>query len=91
MKFYPIDEFKTMSEDIIGSLSSADEAIITEGGKPAAVLMKISNDNFDDLMQSIRQARLMITINSMRQKTAERGYMTDEEIDAEIAAVRRGE
>lgn len=91
MKFYPVDELKTMPESIIGSLTAIDEAVITEGGKPAAIMLKVSNDNFDEMIQVIRQVKAMISFDLIRKKSAENGYMTDDEINAEIAAARRGE
>lgn len=91
MKFYTVDELKTIPENILGSLTAINDAIITEGGKPAAIMLKVTNDNFDEVIQAIRQAKAMTAFNLMRQQAAENGYMTDEEINAEIAAARRGE
>lgn len=91
MKFYPVDELKSKSRSIIDSLTSSDDAVITDSGKPAAIMLKISNDNFDEFIQAITQAKAMTAINLMRQHSAKRKSITEEEIEAEIAAVRRGE
>lgn len=37
------------------------------------------------------RTKAMIAFNSMRAKAAKRGYMSDVEVEAEIAAARRGE
>ncbi len=91
MKFYTVDELKTIPESIIADLTACNDAVITENGKPTAIMLKISNDNFDELIQSIKQARGMTAFKLMREQAAKNGYMTDEEINAEIAAARRGE
>lgn len=91
MKFYPVDELKSKSRSIIDSLTSSDDAVITDSGKPAAIMLKISNDNFDEFIQAITQAKAMTAFNFLREQSRKNGFMTDEEIEAEIAAARRGE
>ncbi|MCM1579526.1 MAG: hypothetical protein NC078_12090 [Ruminococcus sp.] len=91
MKFYTVDEMKTIPEEILGGLTAINDAIITDKGKPAAIMLKITNDNYDDLILSIKQARAMSAIKLMQQQSEMNGIMTPEEIDAEIAAARRGE
>ena len=54
-------------------------------------MLDITDGSFEETLKAVRQARAMIAFNSMRAKAAERGYMSDEEIEAEIAAARRGE
>ena len=42
-------------------------------------------------MKAVRQVKAEIAFTSMRAKAATDGYLSDEEIEAEIAAARRGE
>ena len=48
-----------------------------------------NNFDFDEAVKAVRQAKAMIAFNSMRAKAAKQGYMSDDEIEAEIAAYRR--
>lgn len=41
--------------------------------------------------KAVRQAKAMMAFNSMRERACENGFMSDEEIMAEINAARRGE
>ena len=41
-------------------------------------------------LKLVRQARAFIAFALMRMKSAAKGYMTDAEIEAEVAAARRG-
>lgn len=51
----------------------------------------IQDGSFAEMMKAVEQAKAMIAFSSMRAKAAARGYMSDEEIEAEIAAARRGD
>ena len=89
MNFYTTRDLQTIPANIWNTLSSDGEVIITNDGKPAALMLNISENNFDEVVKAVRQAKAMIAFNSMRAKAAKRGYMSDEEIEAEIAAYRR--
>ena len=54
-------------------------------------MIDISDGSFETTLKAVKQAKAMIAFNSMRQKAASNGYMSDDEIEAEIAAARRGE
>ena len=51
-------------------------------------MLDISEDNFDEIVRAIRQAKAMIAFNSMKAVAAANGYMTDSEIEDEIKAAR---
>ena len=70
------------------ALSSGDEIVITNNGKPSALMIDIPEGRFDEVVQVVRQAKAMIAINSMRRKAAKAGFMSDEEIDSLIKEVR---
>lgn len=72
------------------NLASDGEVVITNNGKPAAIMVDIADGDFEETVKAIRQAKAMLAFNSMRQKASEAGFMTDEEIEAEIAAARQG-
>ncbi len=91
MNFYSIRDLRTDSQSLWKNLSSGNEVIITNNGKPAALMLDISQDNFDDVLQAVRQAKATIAFNSMRKTAASYGYMSDEEIEAEIQAARNGD
>ena len=83
MNFYTVRDLRTTPKSIWDDLSS--------DGKPRALLIDIAEGGFEETVKAVRQAKAMLAFNSMRMKAAENGYMTDEEIEAEISAVRRGD
>lgn len=91
MNFYTIRDLRTETKSMFETLDSGNDVIITNNGKPAALMIDIDQDNFEDVLQAVRQAKAMIAFNSMRMKAAVEGYMSAEEIDSQIQAARRGE
>jgi len=47
MKFYSVRDLRTDSRSIWESLRGNGEAIITNNGKPTALMIDISEDNFE--------------------------------------------
>lgn len=90
MNFYSVYDLRTEAGAICENIRANGEAIITDNGKPSVLMLDISEDNFELMIRAVRQAKAMIAFNSMRAVAAENGYMTDDEIDTEIAAARQG-
>ncbi len=91
MNFYSVRDMRTTPKSIWENLSADGEVVITNNGKPTALMIDISDGSFEATLKAVKQAKAMIAFNSMRQKAASNGYMSDDEIEAEIAAARRGE
>lgn len=49
---------------------------------------KLSNNSTYDAEKAVKQAKALAAFQSMRKKAEENGYLTDEEINAEITAAR---
>jgi PHD/YefM family antitoxin component YafN of YafNO toxin-antitoxin module len=87
MDFYSVKDLRTQ-KNVWTSLAANGEVVITNNGKPSALMLDISGGDFESFIRAVRQARAMIAFNNMRRVAAENGYMTEEEIEAEIAAAR---
>lgn len=88
MNFYSVRDLRTTPKSIWNNLSTDGEVIITNNGKPTAILLDISDGSFEETLKAVRQARAMIAFNAMRLKAASNGFMSDKEIEDEIAAAR---
>ena len=88
MNFYSVRDLRTESKNMWENLSNGDEVVITNNGKPAALMLDVSGNNLDLVLQAVRQAKAMIAFNSMRSQAAAKGYLSDEDIEAEINTVR---
>lgn len=91
MNFYTVRDLRTTPKTIWEDLSSDGEVVITNNGRPMAVLFDISDGSFEETVKAVRQAKAMIAFNSMRAKAAAKGYMSEEDIESEIAAARSAE
>lgn len=91
MNFYTVRDLRTTPKTIWDNLSNDGEVIITNNGKPTAMMIDIANGNFEETVKAVRQAKASIAFNFMRSRAAESGFMTDEEIEAEIAAARKAD
>lgn len=88
MNFYSVRDLRTETKNLWDYLATGEEVVITNNGKPAALMIDIPSGCFDEVVQAVRQAKAMIAFNSMRSKAATRGFLSDEEIEAEINAAR---
>ncbi len=88
MNFYSIRDLRSETKNICEKVRQNGEVVITNNGKPSVLMLDISEDNFDEVVRAIRQAKAMIAFNSMKAVAAANGYMTDSEIENEIKAAR---
>ena len=88
MNFYFIRELRTETKNIYENILQNGEAVITNNGKPSMLMINISEDNFDEILRAVRQARAMIAFNSMKMIAAKNNYMSEDEINAEIEKYR---
>ena len=91
MNFYTVRDLRTTPKSRWETLSAEGEVVITNNGKPTALLVDIADGSFEETVKAIRQAKAMLAFNSMRSRAAAKGFLTDEEIEAEIAAARQEE
>ena len=90
MNFYSVRDLRTDSKRMWADLTSGDEVILTNNGKPSALVIDIPEGSFDEIVQSVRQAKAMIALSNIRAKAAETGFLTDDEIESLIDEARNG-
>lgn len=88
MNFYSIRDLRSETKNICEKVRQSGEVVITNNGKPSVLMLDISEDNFDEVVRAIRQAKAMIAFNSMKAVATANGYMTDSEIEDEIKTTR---
>ncbi|MDR1604435.1 MAG: type II toxin-antitoxin system Phd/YefM family antitoxin, partial [Gracilibacteraceae bacterium] len=83
MQFVTVRDFRSSSRDVWDKLSRDEEIIVTNNGKPTALMLHISENNFEETLRLVRQAKVLRAMNDMREEAGERGFLSDEEINAE--------
>ena len=87
MEFLNTRDFRYPKE-VWAKLSQNGELILTNNGRPTALLLDLPDGRFEDALRAVRQAKAMRSFNLIREEAAERGFLTDEEIENEIRAYR---
>ena len=88
MDFLSVREFRASSRNIWRKLSSDGKLVITNNGKPAALLLDISNEDLEETLLTLRQVKAMRLFNNMRAEAQAKGFLSKKEIEKEIKAAR---
>ena len=91
MKFVSVRDFRTSSANIWKALPDEQEMVITNNGKPVALLTPLNEKNLENVIASVRQARAINAVKLIQQDSIKRGMdsTTIEEIDEEINRIRK--
>lgn len=67
-----------------------EDVVLTANGKPFALAVGLSEDDFEETLDLVRRARAQRAISSLQRDSVARGTdrLSMEEIDAEIRAAR---
>ncbi len=90
MKFITVRDIRTSPAQIWKQLPDEQELVITNNGKPIALLTPISDDTLEQTLSAVRRARATNALRRMQQTSRDLGLdqLSAEEIEAEIRAVR---
>jgi len=91
MDFLSVRDFRASSREIWRKLSEDGKMVITNNGKPTALLLDISNEDLEETLLALRQVKAMRLFNRMRAEAEKRGFLTEKEIESEIQAARSKE
>ena len=91
MKFITVRDFRTSSAAIWESLPQEQEMVITNNGKPVALLTPLSDRTLEETLSAVRKARAINAVKLIQQQSLKKGTnkMTLEEINNEISLSRK--
>ena len=91
MKFITVRDFRTASAAIWKTLPQEQEMVITNNGKPVALLTPLSDRTLEDTLAAVRRAKAMNAVKLIQQQSLKKGTnkMTLEEINKEIRLSRK--
>jgi antitoxin (DNA-binding transcriptional repressor) of toxin-antitoxin stability system len=91
MKFLSVRDLRGKAAEIWKRLPGEREMIITNNGRPIAILAAVNESNLEETLSAFRQARAVEAVASLQGRSVEQG--TDKismvEVEEEIKAVRR--
>ena len=90
MRFVGIRELRNESSRVLSELGERQEIILTNSGKPIALITPITESSLEDTLKAVRQAMAAQAVNRMQCAAMKMGKpVTEEEIEEEIRIVRR--
>ena len=91
MKFISVRDLRTSPAQIWKALPEEKEMVITNNGRPIALLTPILDENLEETLKAIRRSRAVDAIRSIQQTSVKTGRnrMTEEEIEDEITQSRK--
>ena len=91
MQFLTIRELSKSPKETMTKLADDGKAVLTNNGKPQALLFKIDGNSFEKTLSMLQKLEFMQNLTEMRLASAKKNgaKITLNEINAEIAATRR--
>lgn len=90
MKFVSVRDLRGRSAEIWRELPGEREMVITNNGRPVAILATVNEANLEESLVAFRQARAVEAVSSMQRGSMMAGAdaINAAEVEAEVAAVR---
>ena len=91
MKFVTVRDFRTGSANIWATLPHEQEMVITNNGKPVALLTPISDKTLEETLSTVRRTKAINATKLLQQQSLRNGTdkVTLEEINTEIKRARK--
>lgn len=86
MKFRSVQDLREKSGSVWKDLKKEQEMVITDKGRPIAVLSVTSEDDFEQTITTLRRTRAQNAISTLQQNSLKKGLdrISLKEIDREI-------
>lgn len=91
MKFLSVRDLRGKSAQVWQELPREKEFVITNNGRPVAILSSVNEANLEDSLLAFRRTRAAGALNALQSGSLEQGKnkMTLVEINAEISEARK--
>jgi antitoxin (DNA-binding transcriptional repressor) of toxin-antitoxin stability system len=91
MKFLSVRELRGNAAKVWAELPTEREMVITNNGRPVAILTTVGESDVEESLSAIRRARAESAVTLLQKRSVEQGLdrLGQEEIEAEINLVRR--
>ena len=84
-------ELRKESSKFLQTMKPSDEVVLTNNGKPVAIISGVTEDTLEDTLYSIRRSRTLRALGKLQTQSVSKGtdQITEDEIEAEIQATRK--
>ncbi len=90
MEFITVRDLRIRSAEIWERLREQGELVLTNNGKPIAILSDVEQNSVEEVLAMLRRARAQAAVSRLRQAAVQTGVdrLPLDDVNAEIAAVR---
>lgn len=91
MKFVTVRDLRGKTSELWKELEEERELVVTNNGKPIAILSATDESSFEASLRTLRRSRAAEALASLQRDAAQRGIsdLSADQIDAEIQASRK--
>jgi antitoxin (DNA-binding transcriptional repressor) of toxin-antitoxin stability system len=91
MKFVTVRDLRGKTSELWKQLESERELVVTNNGKPIAILSATDEESFETCLWTLRRTRASDALADLQRDAADRGLdkLTPEDVEAEIKASRQ--
>ena len=91
MKFVTVRELRGRTSELWDQLAQQRELVVTNNGRPIAILSATDADSFEASLRDLRRCRAADALSGLQREAERRGLdrLTLDEVNEEIQAVRR--
>jgi prevent-host-death family protein len=91
MKFVTVRDLRGHPGEVWKKLAADKDLVLTNNGKPVALLTEINEDSLEDALGALRSARALAALDQIQAASKSRGLdkMSLKAINAEIGAARK--
>jgi antitoxin (DNA-binding transcriptional repressor) of toxin-antitoxin stability system len=91
MRFISVRDLRGKSAEVWRDLPGEREMVITNNGRPVAILAAVGESNLEESVAAFRQARAVDAVASMQRRSVSLGNdaLAMPDIETEIGAVRQ--
>ena len=92
MKFISVRELRLKPGEVWKLAKQEKDLVITSNGRPIAILTGINEESFEEELDIMQRARALKALDTIHKNSVMKGThrITDQEIQLEINAVRKG-
>ena len=92
MNFYGIRDLSNNTKSVMSSVSTNKKVIITDNGKPSAIMLSINESNFETILAFVQELEMQLAVTELQKQSLANfpDSISDDEIQKEIDATRKG-
>ena len=92
MNFYGIRDLSNNTKSVMSSVSTNKKVIITDNGKPSAIMLSINESNFETILAFVQKLEIQLAVTELQKQSLANfpDSISDDEIQKEIDATRKG-